>query len=122
MSHPSVSRPEKAILNRVNNQSFLENFEKVNWNEVLQLNQDNVNITFENCLNTVNTSINSYAPSKKLNKKQRKFQKKPGITKGIQNAIEKKNRLSKSTLDVLIVIKTFYIKNIKHIETAYQLY
>ena len=70
----------------------------------------------------MNTSINSYAPSKKLNKKQRKFRKKPGITKGIQNAIEKKNRLSKSTLDVLIVIKTFYIKNIKHIETAYQLY
>ena len=28
----------------------------------------------------------------------------------------------KSTLNVLIVIKVFYIKNIKHIETAYQLY
>ena len=27
-----------------------------------------------------------------------------------------------STLNVLIVIKVFYIKNIKHIETAYQLY
>ena len=28
----------------------------------------------------------------------------------------------KSTLDVVIVIKIFFIKNIKHIETAYQLY
>ena len=55
----------------------------------------NVNITFENYLNTVNTLINSHAPLKKLNKKQRKFQQKPWITKIIQNAIEKKNRLFK---------------------------
>ena len=27
----------------------------------------------------------------------------------------------KRTLNVLIIIKLFYIKNIKHIETAYQL-
>ena len=78
-----------------NNQSFLQDFEKINWNQVLQLNQNNVNITFENYLNTVNTLINSHAPLKKLNKKQRKFQQKPWITKGIQNAIEKKNRLFK---------------------------
>ena len=41
----------------------------------------------------MNTLIISHAPSKKLNKKQRKFQQKPWITKVIQNAIEKKNRL-----------------------------
>ena len=51
--------------------------------------------TFENYLNTVNTLINSHAPLKKLNKKQRKFQQKPWVTKGIQNTIEKKNRLFK---------------------------
>ena len=43
----------------------------------------------------MNTLINSHALLKKLNKKQRKFQQKPWITKGIQNAIEKKNRLFK---------------------------
>ena len=78
-----------------NNQSFREDFEKINWNQVLQLNQDNVNITFENYLNTVNTLNNSHAPLKKLNKKQRKFQQKSWITKEIQNAIEKKSRLFK---------------------------
>ena len=36
-----------------NNQSFLQEFEKINWNQVLQLNQNNVIITFENYLNTV---------------------------------------------------------------------
>ena len=78
-----------------NNHSFLKDFEKIKWNEVLQLNQDNVNIAFENYLNTVNTLTNSHAPFKKLDKKQIKFQQKPWITKGIQNTIEKKNRLFK---------------------------
>ena len=61
----------------------------------LQLNQNNVNITFKNYLNSVNILINSHAPLKKLNKKQRKFQQKPWITKGIQNYIKNKNRLFK---------------------------
>ena len=49
------------------NQSFLQDFEKINWNQVLQLNQNNVNITFENYPNTL---ITSHTPLKKLNKKQ----------------------------------------------------
>ena len=43
----------------------------------------------------MNTLINSHASLKKLNKKQRNFQQKPWITKGIQNAIAKKNSLFK---------------------------
>ena len=80
---------------KFNNQSFLEDFENINWNEVLESNQDNINITFENYLNTMNALINSHAPLKELNKKQRKFQQKPWITKGIQDAIKRKNRLFK---------------------------
>ena len=59
-----------------NNQSFLDNSGKFNWNQVLQLNQNNVKITFKKYLNTVNALINCYAPLKKLNKKKRKFQPK----------------------------------------------
>ena len=29
---------------KFNNQSFLEDFEEINWNQVLQLNQNNVNV------------------------------------------------------------------------------
>ena len=58
---------------KFNNQSFLEDFEKIDCNLVLQLNKENVSITFENYLNTVNTLINPHAPLKKLNKKQSKF-------------------------------------------------
>ena len=32
---------------KFNSQSFLEDFENINWNQVLQLNQDNVNITLK---------------------------------------------------------------------------
>ena len=38
------------------NKSFLEDFEKINWIQVLKLSQNNVNITFENYLNTVKLS------------------------------------------------------------------
>ena len=74
-----------------NDQSFLEDFEKINWDQKLQLNQDNVNITFENYLNTANTLINFHTPFKNSTKNN-EFQKKPWSTKGIQNLIEKKNR------------------------------
>ena len=46
-------------LENFNNQSFLE---KINWNQVLQLNQNNFKIPFGNYLNTVNTLINTHAP------------------------------------------------------------
>ena len=62
---------------KFDNQLFLEDFAKINWNQVLQLKQNNINITFENYLNTVNILINSLAPLKKLNIKERKFQQKP---------------------------------------------
>ena len=49
---------------KFNNQSFFEDFEKVSWNQILQSNPDNINITSENYLNTMNTLINSHAPVK----------------------------------------------------------
>ena len=36
--------------------------------------------------------------------------------------LERKIGSLKGTLNVVIVIKIFFIKNIEHIETAYQLY
>ena len=48
--------------------------------------------------------------------KKRKFEQKPWVTVGIQNTIEKKIGSLKSALNVVIVIKIFLIKNIKHIK------
>ena len=60
---------------KLNNQSFLQDFEKINWNQVLQLNQNNVNITFENYLNTVNTLINSHAALKNSTRNKENLKK-----------------------------------------------
>ena len=97
-----------------NNQLFLENFEKINWNQVLELNQDHVNINFENCLlNTVNTLNNSYSSLKKAEQKTKKnFNKNHGLQKESKTRLRRKIGSLESTLDVAIVMKIFYSKNI----------
>ena len=86
------------IVKTLINSHFLKIKKKISWNQVLQFSQNNVNTTFENYLNTVNTLTDSNVPLKKLNKKQKKFQQKPRITKGIQNSIEKKNKILKKCI------------------------
>ena len=56
----------------------------------------------------MNTLINFNAPLKKINKSKIQLKRKIGSLK--------------STLSVVIIIKIFYINNLKNIETAYQLY
>ena len=43
---------------------FLRILKKINWNEVLQLNQNSINITFKNYINFVKDLINSHASLK----------------------------------------------------------
>ena len=77
-----------------NNQSFPEDSEKINWNQVPQLNQDNVNITFENYLNIVNTLINFYAPLQNLNKNKESFNKNHGLQKESKTQLKRKSALN----------------------------
>ena len=49
-------------------QLFLENFGKADWDQILQLNGNNVNLTVNTCLNSVSFLINIHAPLKKLSK------------------------------------------------------
>ena len=61
-----------------NNQSFLEDFEKVNWTEVFEVNQNNFKLNFEKYLNAMRT----FHPSlKMLIKKTKKVSTNPWITK-----------------------------------------
>ena len=102
---------------KFDNQSFLQDFEKINWNQVLQLNQNNVNITFENYLNTVNTLINSHSPLKNSTKNKENFNKNHGLLKESKMQLKRKIGSLKIALNGMIIIK-----NLKHIQTAYQLY
>ena len=53
----------------LNGQIFLEDFHKTNWDENLQINKNNVNVSFNNYLDTIDTLIIKHASIKKVNKK-----------------------------------------------------
>ena len=83
----------------------------------------NVNITFENYLNKVNTLINSHAPLKNSTKNSKVSTKTMDyLLKEFKMQLKRKIGSLKIALNVVIVIKIFFIKNMKHIETACQLY
>ena len=57
------------------------------------MDKEDVNETFDNYLQNLleNNLLEKYAPLKKLNKRERKFQQKPWITKGLQVSRKKIN-------------------------------
>ena len=57
------------------------------------MDKENVNETIDSYLQNLNNLLEKYAPLKKLNKQERKFQQKPWITKGLQVSIKKKNSI-----------------------------
>ena len=90
---------------------FLRILKKISWNQVLQLNEDNVNIIFEHYLNFLTKLIKSHFPLKKLNKKKESFNKNHGLLKESKMKLKGKIGSSKGTLNVMIVIRIFYIMN-----------
>ena len=70
----------------------------------------------------MNTLINSHVPLKNTTKIKESFSKNHGLEKESKTQLKRKIGSLKSTFNVLIIMKIFYIKNIKHIETAYQFY
>ena len=67
----------------------------------------------------MNTLINSHAPLKKLNKNNESFNKNHELLKEFKMQLKRKIGSLKSTLNVVIIMEIFFIKNINHIETAY---
>ena len=61
----------------------------------MEIEKNDVNISFNNYLSKVNSLIMSSVPMKKLNKQQQKFLQKPWFTTTLQNSIHKKNKLFK---------------------------
>ena len=59
----------------------------IDWPNILKLDEENVNSTTNNFLDTINSVLNKYAPLKKVNKYKLRFKNKPWITSGIQKSI-----------------------------------
>ena len=72
----------------------LDYFDKDGSN-VLQLDQQDVNLSIESFLNNMNSILDQHAPLKRINNYKLKFKSKPWITPAIQKSITVKNNLLK---------------------------
>ena len=74
---------------------FILDFLEVDWNNILQLNKLDVDLSFQIFFDKIINLVDKYAPLQKLTHKQVKTLTKPWITKTIQNAIHKRNKFHK---------------------------
>ena len=72
----------------------LDHFDK-NWSNVLQLDQQDVNLSIESFLNNMNSILDKHARLKRINKYNLKFRSKPWKTPAIQKSITVKSNLLK---------------------------
>ena len=73
---------------------ILDYFDK-DWADLLQIDQQNVNLSLNSFLNNINSILDVHAPLRKVNKYKLKFKTKPWITPALQKSISIKNNLLK---------------------------
>ena len=84
-----------SIVNQIKicSDSFAADISQVDWNEILERDNVDVDRTFSFFYNKFNKILNKHAPFKTLSKRKIKQLFKPWITKGIRTAIKIKNNL-----------------------------
>ena len=73
---------------------FVEDVRNVNWDEILQLNKLDPDISFQNFYNCLDNFLKIHVPKRRISKKQQSS--KPWITRKIKKAIIRRNKLSLS--------------------------
>ena len=76
-------------------QNFNTDLHNTDWENILEIESNNPNVSFENFFNTLNKLIELHLPMKKLTKKQIRSQHKPWITKGIKRSIKNRDWIYK---------------------------
>ena len=76
-------------------QNFVLDYFDKDWSDVLQLDQQDVNLSINSFLDKVNSILDEHASLKHVNKYKLKFKSKPWITPAIQKSISVKNNLLK---------------------------
>ena len=74
-----------------NNANFANDFNRVGWNDMLQLYANEPDLLFEKFFMEMNTLIDKHAPLTKLSNKQIKKGVKPWVTKGLKISINKRD-------------------------------
>ena len=104
-------------LKSFNQQIFLEDIQNLNWDNILELENQDPDNSFNNFFLMIETVLDTYVPIKKLNKAELKLKSKSWLTKGIMTSIKKKNIIYKKVIKAKTQLKkTFYIMNSNTIE------
>ena len=74
-------------------QNFVLDYFDKDWSDVLQLDQQDVNLSISSFLDEMNSILDEHAPLKRVNKYKLNFKSKPWITPAIQKSISVKNNL-----------------------------
>ena len=97
-------------------ENFFLDLISIDWPTVLQLENEDPNLSFDKYFTTINTLIDKYMPLRKMTPKEVKQQYKPWISKVIQNSIRKRENLYKKFVKAKDkVIKEDYHKKYKEI-------
>ena len=78
--------------------------EKVNWDNILNVSEGNVNKSFQNFSNKITDILDKHVPITKLSPKEMKSSNKPWLTKGILKSINKKMLFTENLLESKISI------------------
>ena len=81
-------------------ENFIRDYFDTDWADLLQIDQQNVNLSMDIFLNNMEFILDTHAPLKKVNKCKLKFKTKPSITSARQKSISFKNNLLKEFLTV----------------------
>ena len=82
-------------LTNFDKENFLLDFLGIDWNEVISLENNNPNQSFNSFFVEIDSLVNRYIPLKKLTKKEVKSHFKPWITTGIRNSMKKRDKIYK---------------------------
>ena len=108
---PKSTHVFKRNYSKFNQEDFLLDLLSIDWEKHLQLNNKNVNYSFDEFLKIITTILDRYAPYKKVPLKLQTPSHKPWITRGILKSINVKNNLHKKALKTKNVNKKSHLFN-----------
>ena len=76
-----------------NEREFVETINSIHWDEILQLESNDPNVSLENLYSYVDNLFDEFAPYKKVSKKEFKLKSKPWISKEIQYLMWQRDKL-----------------------------
>ena len=80
---------------KFNKEDFILDYLSIDWDETLELDVENVNLSFNRFLSAINDLLDRHMPLKKISKKEFKRRFKPWITDEILEKIKRKNKIFK---------------------------